>query len=40
MVVLDGVTAEDHGAYMDTIRDKAEDIGYDMSKLEVFYSNQ
>lgn len=40
VVVLDGVTAEGHETYMDAIRDKAEDIGYDMSKLEVFYSNQ
>ena len=40
VVVLDGITAEGHETYMDAIRDKAEDIGYDMSKLEVFYSNQ
>lgn len=40
VVVLDGVSPEGHESYMDTIRDKAEDIGYDMSKLEVFYSHQ
>ena len=40
MVVLDGVERLGYETYVESINDKAETIGYDMSKLEVFYTEE
>ena len=40
MVVLDGVERLGYETYVESINDQAETIGYDMSKLEVFYTEE
>lgn len=40
MVVLDGVERLGYETYVESINDQAETIGYDMSKLEVFYTDE
>ena len=40
MVVLDGVERLGYETYVESINDKVETIGYDMSKLEVFYTEE